>query len=40
MYTFGLAQVVEGVQTLADLEEQEPQDTMSKKPLWQSHQDR
>jgi hypothetical protein len=33
MYTFGLAQVVEEVQTLADLEEQEPQDTMSKKRL-------
>jgi hypothetical protein len=32
-YTFGQAQAEAEVQTLADLEEQEPQDTMSKKLL-------
>jgi|OM-RGC.v1.039273195 hypothetical protein len=40
MYTFGQEQAEAEAQTQADLEEQEPQDTMSKKPLWRSHQDR
>jgi hypothetical protein len=32
MYTFGVAQVAEAVQTREDPEVQEPQDTMSQQP--------